>query len=56
MPEVTAEIERYVEFYALQQRPDAPGIRLNDMAGRPAGTSYTVEEIERAAREGRRLE
>ena len=55
LAEVAAEIERYVEFYRLQRRPDVPGIRLRDMVGGPAA-SYSVEEIERAAREGRRLE
>jgi hypothetical protein len=54
--DVKAEIEKYVQFYALQRRPDVPGVRLNDLAGRGSGTSYTVDEIEQAAREGRRLE
>ena len=39
-----------VDFFALRKRPDVAGIRLRDLAGRP-GNSYTVEQIERAARE-----
>jgi hypothetical protein len=53
--ELRAELAGSVDFFALQKRPDVAGIRLRDLAGRPAN-SYTVEEIERAAREGRRLE
>lgn len=52
---VEAEVERYVRFYALRQRPDQAGVRLRDLAGAPAGKSFTVEEIEQAAREGRDL-
>ena len=52
---VEAEVERYVRFYALQQRPDSEGVRWRDLAGAPAGKSFTVEEIEQAAREGRDL-
>lgn len=52
---VKTEIEKYVQFYALQQRPDVPGVRLNDFL-RGSGQSYTVEEIEQAAKEGRKLE
>lgn len=52
--EVTAELDRTVEFYAVGKRPDVPGIRLSDITG--VGTdSYTVEEIDQAAREGREL-
>lgn len=55
LAEIQAEVERYVRFYALQQRPDQSGVRLRDLAGAPAGRSFTVEEIEQAAREGRDL-
>lgn len=55
MPEVEREVARYVTFYALQKRPDADGVRLRDLAGAPEGRSFTVEEIEQAAREGRDL-
>jgi hypothetical protein len=53
-PEVVAELDRTVAFYAIGKRPDVPGIRLSDLTG--VGTdSYTVEEIDQAAREGRDL-
>lgn len=55
MPEVEAEVQRYVEFYALQQHPGADGIRVRDLAGQEAGKSFTLEEIEQAEREGRDL-
>lgn len=55
MPEVEREVARYVTFYSLQKRPDAAGVRLRDLAGAPEGRSFTVEEIEQAAREGRDL-
>lgn len=55
MDEVETEVERYVEFYALQRRPDRDGVRLRDLAGAPAGESFTLEEIEQAHREGRDL-
>lgn len=52
--QVAAELERYVEFYALQKRPDVPGLRISDIMG-SGGDSYSLEEIERAEREGRAL-
>lgn len=55
MDEVEVEVERYVEFYALQRRPDRDGVRLRDLAGESAGESFTLEEIEQAVREGRDL-
>ncbi len=55
VPEVEQEVARYVQFYALQKRPDVDGVRLRDLAGAPAGESFTLEEIEQAAKEGRDL-
>jgi hypothetical protein len=55
MPAVEREVERYVQFYALQKRPDDDGVKLRDLAGAPEGKSFTLEEIERADREGRDL-
>ena len=55
IPEVETEVQRYVQFYALQKRPDGDGVKLRDLAGAPEGKSFTVEEIEQAAREGRDL-
>lgn len=50
--EVEAKVEEYVQFYALQKRPDVPGMRLSDLTG-AGGESFTVEEIEEAARQGK---
>ena len=52
--QVTTEVDRYAEFYALQKRPDVPGVRLSDVVG-AGGDSYSLEEIEKADREGRAL-
>jgi len=53
--EIEEEVERYVRFFSLRQRPDVPGLRLGDLTGAAQAESYTVEEIERAHREGRPL-
>jgi len=55
MPEVERAVEQYVEFYRLQKRPDVDGATLRALAGDDGGTSYTVDETDKAAREGRKL-
>ena len=52
--EVEADLDRAVEFYAIRKRPDEPGVRAADLLG-VGGESYTVDEIEQAAKEGREL-
>jgi hypothetical protein len=49
--EIDASLADYIRFYSLRKRPDetAPG----DVFRGVPDESYTVEEIERAAREGR---
>jgi hypothetical protein len=53
--ELEAELQRDADFFALRKRPDVPGVRFRDLLGN-GGESYTVEEIEQAEREGRRLD
>ncbi|MDX2170811.1 MAG: hypothetical protein SF182_27320 [Deltaproteobacteria bacterium] len=53
--EVETAVNQYVEFYRLEKRPDASGVRLRDLAGEGEGRSFTVEEIEQAHRDGRDL-
>jgi len=53
--DVESAVRDYVEFYRLEKRPDVQGVRLRDLTGAPQGKSFTVEEIEQAAREGRDL-
>ncbi len=54
--QLAAEIQEGVEFFHLQQRPDAPGLKVKDLWGDGNnGESFTLEEIEQAAREGRDL-
>ena len=55
LAEVESAIAEQVRFYSLRKRPDQPGIRLRDLDGSPPGDSYTVEEIEQAALERRKL-
>jgi hypothetical protein len=53
--DLEAELQRDADFYAIRKRPDVPGVRFRDLLG-DGGESYTVEEIEQAAREGRQLD
>jgi hypothetical protein len=50
--QVESELDRYVEFFSVRERPDVPGVRVSDLLGTGADT-YTLEEIEQAHREGR---
>jgi hypothetical protein len=53
--ELRAELAGDVDFFTLRRRPDVAGVRVRDLLGVPA-RSYTADEIERAAREGRTLD
>jgi hypothetical protein len=55
MAEIETVVAEYVRFYSLRKRPDQSGIRLRDLGPGAPPDSYTVEEIERAMREGRKL-
>lgn len=52
--QITAEIDRLVTFYSITKRPEAHGVRVSDLLGAD-GDTYSLEEIERAEREGRQL-
>lgn len=51
--QLAAKIQEGIDFFYLQKRPDVPGMQVKDLWD--DGESYTVEEIEQAAREGRDL-
>jgi hypothetical protein len=51
--EIRAQVEHYVEFYALQKRPDVPGIDVGDLFGADGEDVITLEEIEAAEAAGR---
>ena len=53
LAEIEASVQNYVGFYALQKRPDVHGLGWRDLAGVETGESFTLEEIEEAARQGR---
>jgi hypothetical protein len=53
--ELRAELADDVDFFTLRRRPDVNGVRVRDLVGVPA-RSYTADEIERAARDGRTLD
>jgi len=52
--QIRAALDDEVRFYAIRARPGEDGIRLGDAFGAGADT-YTADEIEQAAREGRQL-
>lgn len=51
---VRAALDREIAFFSIRARPDVPGVRFADFFG-GGGDSYTADEIEAAAREGRTL-
>ena len=53
--EVQMVLDRQVAFFAIQKRPDVPGVRVGDLVG-GGGDSISLEEIEAAEREGRELD
>ncbi len=54
--EIRDEIQKGVEFFYLQKRPDVDGVKVKDLwDDGDDGESFTVEEIRQAAREGRDL-
>jgi hypothetical protein len=54
-PELNKYVEKQVEFFYLRKNPNVDGFRLDDFVGDGSGESFTVEEIEKAHREGREL-
>ena len=53
--EIREILDRQVGFFAIQKRPDVPGIRVGDLLGEGEDT-ISLEEIEAAEREGRELD
>lgn len=53
--EIRAEIDRYLEFYAIQKRPDLPGVTVGDLLG-TGDDVITLEEIEEAERTGKEID
>jgi hypothetical protein len=51
--QLAAEIQEGVEFFYLRKRPDVAGAQVKELWS--DGESFTVEEIEKAEREGRDL-
>jgi len=52
--EVRTALDQTIAFYAIRKRPDAPGVTVADVLG-GGGESYTLEQIDQAAREGKTL-
>lgn len=50
--EIETSVQEYVRFYTLQKRPDVQGLGLRNLAGADTGESFTVEEVDEAARQG----
>ena len=55
LDEVQAEMDRYTAFYAIQKRPDARGVTIQDFLG-TGDDVITLEEIEEAARTGKEID
>jgi hypothetical protein len=53
--EIRAQIDRYVEFYAIQKRPDVKGVTMDDLLG-TGDDVITLEEIEEAERTGKDID
>jgi len=54
--EVRKELERFVEFYAIQKRPEVEGITVGDLMGSDDEDVLTLEEIEAAEAAGREID
>jgi hypothetical protein len=52
--EIAAALEEQIAFFQIRKRPDMAGVRVSDLFGTD-GDSYSLEEIQRAEREGREL-
>jgi len=55
LDEIHAEIDRYTTFYAIQKRPDARGVTVQDFLG-TGDDVITLEEIEEAERTGKEID
>jgi hypothetical protein len=55
LDQVRSEIDRLVEFYAIQKRPDQDGIRVGDLLG-TGDDVISLEEIEEAERTGKAID
>jgi hypothetical protein len=53
--QVEAEVQRLVDFYAIQKRPDVEGVRVGDLLGTGDDT-ISLDEIEEADRTGKDLD
>ncbi len=53
--DVGMELERYLQFYSIQKRPDQPGYTVGDILG-TGDDVITLEEIEEADRAGQEID
>lgn len=53
--QVEAEVQRLVDFYAIQKRPEVEGVRVGDLLGTGDDT-ISLEEIEEAERTGKQID
>lgn len=53
--EVGAQLAQYVEFFAIQKRPDQRGVTVGDLLGE-GDEVITLEEIEESERSGRNID
>lgn len=55
LPEVRAELDRLVTFYAIQKRPEQHGIKVGDILG-TGDDVISLDEIEEAERTGKAID
>jgi hypothetical protein len=55
MEEVNAELGRYIQFFAIQKRPDQQGVTVGDLMGTGDGV-ITLDEIQQSEKSGKEID
>jgi len=55
MDEVNAELGRYIQFFAIQKRPDQQGVTVGDLMG-TGDDVITLDEIQQSEKSGKEID
>jgi hypothetical protein len=55
MDEVNAELGRYIQFFAIQKRPDQQGVTVGDLMG-TGDDVITLDEIQKSEKSGKEID